>query len=293
MGMSESRRRKLEMLVREWSRPGHVRRGQRTDPSPARSAANRAEPMALADACPGEVVELDTPMGRASYWCIRRALTEVCPQEASLGGELDEGLRSLAEGGERDDLSRDLCALQGRRAGDLLFMDTETCGFSGTMVFLVGLMTCREGELTFEQCLARDYTQEAAILQAFDRRLAEAGALVTFNGKAFDINMIRERAAFHAIALCRDDAREIAHVDLLHESRRRWRGLLPDCRLQTLEAHFCKRRRTGDIPGSAIPDAYHRFVDTGDARQVREIVHHNLLDLLTLARLLTEAIARR
>jgi uncharacterized protein YprB with RNaseH-like and TPR domain len=288
--MSESRRRKLEMLVRQWARPGHARRSEPAKASPARQDAPGPEPLALADACPGEAVEIDTPMGPGSYWCIRRALAEVCPDEAPLAGQLETALRALGRRAEREDHSRDLRSLRGARAGALLFMDTETCGFSGSMVFLVGLMSWRAGELVFEQCLARDYSQEAAILQAFSQRLAHARALVTFNGKAFDINMIRERAAFHAIALARDEGRRIVHVDLLHEARRRWRGLLPDCRLQTLEAHFCKRRRTGDIPGSAIPDAYHRFVDTGDARQVRDIVHHNLLDLLTLARLLTEAI---
>ena len=96
--------------------------------------------------------------------------------------------------------------------------------------------------------------------------------------------MIRDRCAFHRLEI--DDAR-VPHLDLLYESRRRWKGKLPNCRLQTLETHLCGRRRYGDIPGWAIPDAYHRFVDTGDARQVRDILHHNLLDLLTMAQVLT------
>ncbi|HUS47402.1 MAG TPA: ribonuclease H-like domain-containing protein, partial [Phycisphaerae bacterium] len=61
---------------------------------------------------------------------------------------------------------------------------------------------------------------------------------------------------------------------------------VPNCRLKTLESLLCGRYRPGDIPGSAIPDAYHGFVETGDARAIRDIVHHNMLDMLTMAQLL-------
>jgi uncharacterized protein YprB with RNaseH-like and TPR domain len=42
----------------------------------------------------------------------------------------------------------------------------------------------------------------------------------------------------------------------------------------------------GDIPGWQIGEAYHSFVRTGDARAIARIVHHNLLDLLTMGELL-------
>ena len=176
-----------------------------------------------------------------------------------------------------------LCHVAAARPEDLLFMDIESCGLYGASVFLIGLMYFQDGQLLFEQCLARNYAEEPAVLQSFASRLEQTGALVTFNGRAFDMNMIRDRCAFHRLDL--DDAR-LPHLDLLHECRRRWRGRLPNCRLQTLEAHLCGRQRVGDIPGWAIPDAYHRFVDTGDARQLRDILHHNLLDLLTMAQIL-------
>ncbi|MCJ7543072.1 MAG: ribonuclease H-like domain-containing protein, partial [Phycisphaerae bacterium] len=118
---------------------------------------------------------------------------------------------------------------------------------------------------------------------AFSRRYARSALLVTFNGKAFDMTMIRERAAFHGVPLPRQ---EPPHLDLLQEARRLWRGRVPDCRLVTLEQCLCQRSRIGDIPGWAIPEAYHRFVDTGDARELSDILHHNLLDLLTMAELL-------
>jgi uncharacterized protein YprB with RNaseH-like and TPR domain len=97
------------------------------------------------------------------------------------------------------------------------------------------------------------------------------------------MTMIRDRSVFHGVEL---PAKEPPHLDLLQEARKRWRGRVPNCRLQTLEQLFCGRARHGDIPGAAIPDAYHRFVSGGVARQLADIIHHNRLDLLTMAELL-------
>ena len=82
-----------------------------------------------------------------------------------------------------------------------------------------------------------------------------------------------------------DQRNEPHHIDLLHHSRRVWRQQLPNCRLQTLERYICGRHRVGDLPGSEIPEAYHDYVRTGGLRQVRAILHHNALDLVTLLQL--------
>jgi len=265
-------------------------------------------PVPLVDACPGEetiltendnnynekeqqdtgkMPVLQTDMGRMPmlrYWTIRKGLAQVDPENVGIASRYAAVMRGARQRFDELEASPALCHVANSQPEDLLFMDIESCGLYGTSVFLIGLMYFRQGELRFEQCLARTYAEEEAILRAFASRLEETGVLVTFNGRAFDMNMIRDRCAFHRLTM--DDAR-VPHLDLLYESRRRWKGKLPNCRLQTLETHLCGRRRYGDIPGWAIPDAYHRFVDTGDARQVRDILHHNLLDLLTMAQLLT------
>jgi hypothetical protein len=91
--------------------------------------------------------------------------------------------------------------------------------------------------------------------------------------------VLRDRLGLHGVA----SPDEPPHLDLLHHARRRWRGVLPDCRLQTLEWKICGRRRSGDIPGEEIPAAYHHFVRTGDASDMLTVFHHNALDLITLA----------
>lgn len=295
MAMSESRRRKLEILARSIARGevvpaeellrrhGHTGVNRRPREG-ERIAVRAAEPIRLEDACRGVEATVETRMGRLPYYLIRRGLDEVAPDWRAIASEYAAVLKGARQRFDELAASAALCRVADGRPEDLLFLDTETCGFSGTVVFLVGMMSWRQDRLVFEQCLARDYSQEAAVLQAFAERYAEAGVLVTFNGKAFDMTMIRERSAFHGVEL---SPREPPHLDLLHEARKLWRRDLPNCRLATLERHICRRQRSADIPGGEIPDAYHEFVATGDARLVADIVHHNLLDLLTMAQLVT------
>jgi uncharacterized protein YprB with RNaseH-like and TPR domain len=264
-------------------------------------------------------------------WLVRRTLAEIAPGSTQIAGEYAAVMRGARQRVDELEASPALCVVAASAPGDLLFMDIETCGLAGTGVFLVGTMFYEDEQLVFEQHLARDYAEEAAIVQAFYDRLGRgprepaaptggmpvAPVLVTFNGKAFDMNFLAERAAYHGVEIpARRGARRSGaraaqppkavlskqppkavlptqhgkavlpvHLDLLHEARRRWRKSLPNCRLQTLERSLCNRLRQGDIPGWAIPDAYHRFVSDGDAGRLADILHHNLLDLLTMAQL--------
>jgi uncharacterized protein YprB with RNaseH-like and TPR domain len=284
MALSESRRKKLAMLTRSIARGDFDSAGELLR-AHGHSGVNRGkaapEPLTLAEACPG----VETPVSdvdKRIYYLIRRTLAEIAEGELAVESEYAAVMRGARERFDELTATPALCHAADARPEDLLFMDTETCGLSGAMIFLVGLMSFHDGQLVFEQCFARDYAEEAAILQRYADRYAEAGVLVTFNGKAFDMNLIRERSAFHGVEL---PERDPPHLDLLHEFRRRFKGRVPNCRLQTLEHLLCGRARHGDIPGAEIPDAYHGFVSDGDARAVRDILHHNLLDLLTMAQL--------
>ncbi len=165
-----------------------------------------------------------------------------------------------------------------------LFFDLETLGFLGHPVFLIGIMRPRRREGTWEvvQFLARDYTEEEAILGAFAREASRLHRWVSFNGKSFDLPFLRRRAAFYGIRL--PEARE--HLDLLHAARRVYREILPDCRLQTLEARIFGQYRVRDLPGGEIPAAYHAFVRGEDPEAMGRILLHNRTDLHTLARLM-------
>ncbi len=182
-----------------------------------------------------------------------------------------------------------LCQRLRRRCGksvsvdDFMFMDIETCGLGNTPVFLIGVMVWEERGFEVRQFFARNYAEEVAIIGLFGDQCASRQVLVTFNGKSFDFPFIRNRAIVNGLRFDNSPA----HFDMLHESRRVWRGKFPDCKLQTLELRVCGRARHGDIPGALIPEAYHAYVRTGNAWQITEILKHNLLDLITLADIMT------
>ena len=111
--------------------------------------------------------------------------------------------------------------------------------------------------------------------------MARAVTLVTFNGKSYDVPFLKDRAACHKVTLPQPGE----HHDLLYAARRRWRGVLPDCRLTTIEAHLGGRPRVGDVPGAEIPARYHDAVRRGDPSGLAGVFLHNARDLVTLARL--------
>lgn len=291
MGLSESRKKKLSILTQsiakgDFAAAGQVLRGleKRMAPKPTEFAIiSDAAPMTLEEACPGCEKHVASPTGCQPYWFLERPLAEISTDHLAIARKYDAVLRGAGQRLDELKASVALCHVASARPEDLLFMDIECCGLTSATIFLIGTMFYADGQLIFHQYLARDYAQEAAVLRAFADRYAAAGILVTFNGKAFDMNMIKDRSVFHGLAPL---DRQAPHLDLLQEARKRWRGRLPNCKLQTLEANLCGRHRVGDIPGWAIADAYHRYVDSGDARQIRDIVHHNTLDLLTMAEVL-------
>ncbi len=160
-----------------------------------------------------------------------------------------------------------------------LFIDTETTGLAGSMVFLLGAMRIAGDDIRLVQVLARDYAEEGELAALWSEMLGGSDMLVSFNGKSFDVPVLRDRMNLHRIK----SPPEPPHLDLLHHSRRRWKGEFPDCRLQTLEWHICGRRRVGDIPGEEIPAVYHHYVRTGEINDMLSVFHHNALDLITLA----------
>ncbi|MGB2824948.1 MAG: ribonuclease H-like domain-containing protein [Phycisphaerae bacterium] len=262
-----------------------LRRQAHSRATPRREGTAEREPLSLTEVCNGSEVTVRTPGGEVGCCSVHRGLREAAPENAGIAREYSAVLRGARQRFDDDaalGASAALCHAADADPGDLLFMRIETCGPGEAIVFLIGMMQYTDGDLVFDQCLARDCREEPAILQVFADRCAEARVLVTFNGMARDMSMVRQRSAFHDIELPR---RRTPHLDLLREARRRWRGDVPNLRLETLEQRVCGRRRVGDIPGRQIPQAYERFVETGDARQIGEVLHHNMLDLLTMAQL--------
>lgn len=257
-------------------------------PAAARKRANAAkaggpsgdgvarEPIGVEAYLPG--AELQTPHGR--MYVHQRARSEMDKGTARF-------LRRLAGLEERSlklDCHEQIARLLTEGLHKALFLDLETTGLSQSPVFLTGVMYAGRADWTLQQYFARNYTEEKALVRTSLDLLDERPNLVTFNGRTFDWPFLKVRAAYHKLKL----PREPFHVDLLHHSRRHWRGVFENCKLQTLEWKVVGRRRVGDVGGAEIPERYHRFVKDGDPWPLAPVFHHNLLDLVTMGDILVE-----
>jgi uncharacterized protein len=183
-------------------------------------------------------------------------------------------------------LAAPACAVQ--CAPKVLFVDLETTGLAGgagTYAFLVGLAWFDGTVFRTRQFFLSSYTAERALLVAVAGNAADAGAVVTFNGKSFDMPLMETRFVLHRMAT---PFAALPHVDMLHPARRLWRsddedGMSGGCRLATLEEALCGHRRDGDVPAFEIPSRYFHYVRTGDARPLAAVFEHNRLDMLALA----------
>jgi uncharacterized protein YprB with RNaseH-like and TPR domain len=186
---------------------------------------------------------------------------------------------ALARLGVRDIELLSLCG-----PSDVVFVDVETTGLASTCpLFMIGMLLPESThELRLVQAFARDYDEEAAVLEEARIRLAEARAVVTYNGKSFDMPFMSRRMAYHG----RSDELEVMVVDLRWPTRRRWYDALPNCKLATVQSIILECPRDGDIPGRLIPEVYVEYVRTGDVSLVLPIIDHNELDLLAMAGLL-------
>jgi len=176
----------------------------------------------------------------------------------------------------------DLVALAASGLERALFLDLETGGLSSSPVFLAGTMQWNGEDFVLRQFFARHYGEEAPLLRALHQAARGFEFLVTFNGKSYDAPFLLNRAFIHGVPF------ELPprHIDLLHLSRRRWKGEVRDCRLQTLEFHVCRRRRVGDVAGEEVPGLYHDYVRSGDPYRLVPVFHHNLLDVITMGEIL-------
>ena len=169
------------------------------------------------------------------------------------------------------------------------FLDIETTdlsGSSGTFAFVVGLgfFAPEQGEgFHLYQYFLRDPGDELAMLEALSEQLARFQALVSFNGRAFDVPVLENR---FILARIPPPANTLFHLDLLPVARRLWRYEMSSCALGALERRVLGvLREQDDVPGSLIPWLYRDYLRTGDARQMKRVLYHNAMDILSMVAL--------
>ncbi len=176
--------------------------------------------------------------------------------------------------------------------GGLGFLDAETTGLArgtGTYGFLLGAARYDGDTFRVRQFFLRDPTEEPAQLAALQDYLSSCTALVTFNGKTFDLPLLRTRYIVNGLDF---PFAHLPHLDLLSLARRLWRSRLPSRSLGTLEREVLGLPRTEeDVPGWMIPELYFDYLDDRDARPLTGVFYHNAIDVLSMAALLHHAAA--
>jgi uncharacterized protein YprB with RNaseH-like and TPR domain len=172
------------------------------------------------------------------------------------------------------------------------FLDTETTGLArgtGTYAFMVGVARYDGDFFRLAQFLLRDPAEEPAQLAALWSFLEPCQALVTFNGKTFDLPILLARCVANNQPFPLQD---IPHVDLLGLARRLWRDRLPSRAMGCLEDQILGLPRAEeDVPGWMIPGLYFDYLQDGDARPLKGIFYHNAVDVLSMAALLSHIAA--
>ncbi len=200
-----------------------------------------------------------------------------------LGSALDaapDGLTHLIGGIEAPHPSR------------LAFFDIETTGLAGgtgTYIVLAGLGTYEEaipGEgLAFRirQYFLAEIAGERAMLAMLAADIGRFEALVTYNGRAFDVPVVEARLTLSRLP---SPCGPMAHFDLLHAVRRLYKHRMPGCRLAEAERRLLRIERHDDVPGSLIPQLYFDYVRAGRAAPLRGVFQHNAEDVLSLVGIL-------
>ncbi|MDW7738491.1 MAG: ribonuclease H-like domain-containing protein [Bacillota bacterium] len=168
---------------------------------------------------------------------------------------------------------------------DSIFLDIETTGLSGgtgTLAFLIGLGWFEGDLFLLRQYFLRRPAEERAVLTHFAELTSNFSTIVTFNGKMFDLPLIQTRQLLAGLK----NTEPPLHLDLLQCARAFWKKRFPSRSLKSLEETLLGLKRLDDIPGAEIPSVYFEFLRRGNTDRLKQVFHHNVLDILSMVTLL-------
>jgi hypothetical protein len=172
------------------------------------------------------------------------------------------------------------------------FFDIETtgrAGGAGTWIVLAGLGSFEKASpevpLAFRlrQYFLAGPEYERAMLCTLADDLAGFDAIVTYNGRSFDVPCVESRFTMARIpSPCGD----LAHIDLLHPVRRLYGHRMPGCRLTDAERRLLRIERPDDVPGHLIPALYRDYLIADRVMPLRGVLRHNAEDVISLVGIL-------
>ncbi len=167
---------------------------------------------------------------------------------------------------------------------DFLYVDTETTGMggAGTLVFMAGVAYFVGSTLHLDQYFLPAPDYEGGLLGGLAERMGNASALVSYNGKSFDVPVLETR---YVLSRMTPGWKALPHLDLLHPNRRLFKGMFDSHRLTRMEQELLQFERENDAPGHEAPERYFKFQRTGDPTHLLPVLRHNAWDILSLVAL--------
>ena len=171
-------------------------------------------------------------------------------------------------------------------------IDTETTGLAGgtgTYPFIVGIGFWSDGRFVVRQYILRDFCEEPAQLLALSDDLSNTSCLLTYNGKSFDMPLLRTRYRINRLAI---PFTGYPHIDMVHPCRRIYKKHFESFNLSLLETMIVGFERLDDVPSHLIPGIYFDYLQNRDDNLLIPILNHNRDDIVSLY-LLAQETARR
>ncbi|MHB8718487.1 MAG: ribonuclease H-like domain-containing protein [Candidatus Dormibacteria bacterium] len=176
-----------------------------------------------------------------------------------------------------------MCGIVADTGAHLGVLDIECLGLrgSGVVAFLIGLGVQRGTSLAVDQYLLVDMAEEAAQLGAVARAIRSQPAWLTYNGRSFDVPVLRARCVVNR--LDPESVEPRVHADVLGVTRRLFRERLGACTLQRAERSILNHHRVDDTPGAEAPARYRAWLNGAPPAVFAGVVRHNLRDLVSTA----------
>jgi len=177
---------------------------------------------------------------------------------------------------------------------DLLFLDIETLGLYDSPIIIVGVGYFKNNKFEIHVLFARDLEEEIAICEHLKNIiLPNFKCFVSYNGKSFDIPYVANRFLyfFDENPMISDDESPYErsnsifhHIDLYHNSRRKFKGFYDDYTLTNMEEKLLGIKRENKLPSSLVGYCYKLYLEdpTRYVGLIKEVIEHNYWDIYSL-----------
>lgn len=165
-----------------------------------------------------------------------------------------------------------------------VFFDIETTGFSRqtARIYLIGTLEIGEDKNIFCQYLTENQADEKTLLKKFLADIKTSDALISFNGKSFDLPFIKARCEKYKIDYKVLD--QIKSLDLYKEIKEKSLFLsLENYKLKTIE-RYMGIYREDLFSGGDLISLYYEY-ENGDKNLENILLLHNEEDILNMPKL--------